>query len=63
MKGGNILKSKAKANALSKPRNNRPSTTLTLQLIQIFEHKRKKEKTPPLEIRDEVQKEFIIVHM
>jgi hypothetical protein len=63
VKGGNILKSKAKANALSKPRNNRPSTTLTLQLIQIFEHKRKKEKTPPLEIRDEVQKEFIIVHM
>jgi len=63
VKGGNILKYRVKANALSKPRNNHPSTTLTLQLVQIFEHKRKKEKTPPLEIRDEVQKEFIIVHM
>jgi hypothetical protein len=28
----------------------------------MFEHKRKKETTPPLEIHDKVQKEFIIVH-
>jgi hypothetical protein len=49
-KGGNILEYKAKANALSKPRNSHPSTTLTLQLIHAFEHKHKKEKTPPFKI-------------
>jgi hypothetical protein len=60
-KGGIILEYKAKANALSKPRNSHPSTTLTLQLVHAFEHKHKNEKTPPLEICDEVQKEFIFV--
>ncbi len=33
VKGENILEYKAKTNALSKPRNSRPSTTLTLQLV------------------------------
>ncbi len=33
VKGGNILEYKAKMNALLKPRNSHPSTTLTLQLI------------------------------
>jgi hypothetical protein len=33
VKGGNILEYKAKTNALSKPRNSRLSTTLTLQLV------------------------------
>jgi hypothetical protein len=61
VKGGNILKYRAKVNALSNPRSNHPSTTLTLQPIQTFEHKCK-EKTPPLEICDEVQEEFIVVH-
>jgi hypothetical protein len=60
MKGGNILEYKVKANALSKPRSNCPSITLTLQLIHKFEHKHKKVKTPPLEIC-EVQKDFILV--
>jgi hypothetical protein len=32
-KGGNILEYRAKVNALSKPKNNHPSITLTLQLI------------------------------
>jgi hypothetical protein len=48
-------------NALSKPRSNHLSTTLALQLVQKSKHKRKKEKTPPLEIHDEVQKDFILV--
>jgi hypothetical protein len=48
-KGGNILEYNAKVNALSKPRSNHPSTTLILQLIQKSKHKRKKDKTPPLE--------------
>jgi hypothetical protein len=47
MKGGNILEYKVKANALSKPRSNCPSTTLVLQPIQKFKHKHKKEKTLP----------------
>jgi hypothetical protein len=34
VKGGNILEYKAKANALSKPRNSCLSTTLVLQLIR-----------------------------
>jgi hypothetical protein len=46
-KGGNILEYKVKVNALSKPRSGRPSTTLDLQPIQKFEHKRKKEKPHP----------------
>jgi len=50
-----------KANALSKPRSIRPSTTLGFQPVQKYEHKRKKEKTPPLEIRDKVQEDFIVV--
>jgi hypothetical protein len=32
-KGGNILEYKAKTNALLKPRNNHPSTTLALQVV------------------------------
>jgi hypothetical protein len=32
-KGGNILEYKAKANALSKPKKSRPSTTLDLQVV------------------------------
>jgi hypothetical protein len=59
---GNILDYKAKANALSKPSSIYLSTTLVLHLIQKFEHKHKKEKTPPLEIHDEVQEDFIVVH-
>jgi len=47
MKGGNIIKYRVKANALSKPRSNCPSTTLVLQLIQKFKHKHEKEKTLP----------------
>jgi hypothetical protein len=61
-KVGNILDYKAKANALLKPRSNRFSTTLILQLVQKFEHKHKKEKTPTLEIHNEVLKDFIAVH-
>jgi hypothetical protein len=30
VKGGNILENRVKVNALSKPRNNHPSTTLVL---------------------------------
>ncbi len=61
-KGGNILEYRAKANALSKPRSSRPLTTLALQLVQTFEHKRKKEKTPPLEIHNKVEEDFVVVH-
>jgi len=50
-----------KVNALSKPKSNHLSTTLVLQLVQKSKHKHKKEKTPPLEIHDEVQKDFILV--
>jgi hypothetical protein len=32
-KGGNILEYRAKANALSKPKNSRPLITLALQLV------------------------------
>jgi hypothetical protein len=32
-KGGNILEYRVKANALSKPKNNIPSTTLTLHSV------------------------------
>jgi len=60
-KGGNILEYKAKAKTLLKPRSNCPLITLALQLVQTFEHNHKKEKTPPLEIRDKVQKEFVVV--
>jgi hypothetical protein len=61
-KGGNIFEYKAKTNALSKPKRNRLSTTLTLQLVQKYEHKHKKEKISPLEIHDEVQKDFVLVY-
>jgi hypothetical protein len=61
VKGGNTLEYRAKANALSKPRSSHHLTTLILHLIQTFEHKHKKDKTPPLEICDEVQKEFVVV--
>jgi hypothetical protein len=60
-KGGNILEYKVKANALSNTRSSHLSTTLALHLIQKSKHKRKKEKTPPLEIHNEVQKDFILV--
>jgi len=46
-KGGNILEYKMKANALSKPRNSHPLTTLTLQPLQAFEHKHKRKKPHP----------------
>jgi hypothetical protein len=61
-KGGNILKYMVKANALSKPRSSCALITLTLQLIHTSKHKCKKEKTPPLDIHDKVQKEFVVVH-
>jgi len=61
-KVGNILNYRAKANALLKLSSIRLSTTLVLQLIQKFEHKHKKEKTPPLEIHDEIQEDFIVIH-
>jgi hypothetical protein len=60
-KGENILEYKSKANTLLKPRNNCPLTTLALQLIQTSKHNHKKDKTPPLDIRDKIQKEFIVV--
>jgi hypothetical protein len=62
VKGGNTLEYRAKANALSKQRGNHPSTTLVLQPKQTFTHEHKKEKTSPLHIHDEVQKEFVVVH-
>jgi len=61
-KGGNVLKYKAKENALLKLRSSYPSTTLTLQSIQMSEHKHKKEKTLPLEICDKLEKDFIVIH-
>ncbi len=56
----NIIDYRAMVNALLKPRSNRPFTTLALQPTQKFEHKRKKENTPPLEIRDKVQEDFVV---
>ncbi len=53
---------RVKANQLSKPKSIRPSTTLGFQLIQKYEHEHKKEKTPPLEIHDKVQEDFIVVY-
>jgi hypothetical protein len=61
-KGGNILEYNAKVDALSKLRHNRPSSTLALQGVQTFEHKRNKEKTTSLDIHEEVPKEFMVVH-
>jgi hypothetical protein len=58
-KGGNILEYRVKVNALSKPRNSRPLTTLALQPVQKFEHNCQKEKTPPLKICDKVQEDFV----
>jgi hypothetical protein len=60
-KGGNILEYKVKANTLVKSKNNCHLITLVLQPIQMFEHNHKKEKTSPLEIRDKVQKEFVVI--
>jgi hypothetical protein len=60
-KGGNILEYRVKANALLKPKSGRPSITLVLQLVQTSKHKCK-EKTPPLDIHDEIQEEFVVVH-
>jgi len=39
VKGGHILKYRAKANTFSKPRHNHLSSTLALKGVQIFEHK------------------------
>jgi hypothetical protein len=61
--GGNILEYKAKANALSKPMSSHPSTTLTLQPIQMSKHKSKKEKTMPLKISDKVQESCCLSKM
>jgi hypothetical protein len=61
VKGGNILEYRANMNALSKPRNNCLSITLALKLVQTYKHKCKKEKTSPLEICNEVQKDFVVV--
>jgi hypothetical protein len=61
-KGGNILEYRAKANALSKPRGNHPSTTLVLHPEQTSEHKCKKEKASPSQICDEGQEEFVVFH-
>ncbi len=61
-KGGNIIEYRAKANALSKSRNSRPSTTLVLHPVQTSEHKYKKEKTLALEICNKVEKEFVIIY-
>jgi hypothetical protein len=62
VKGGNILEYRVKENALSKPKNSRLSIALVLNLVQMYKHKRKKEKTASLEIHNEVQKDFIVVH-
>jgi hypothetical protein len=62
VKGGNSLEYWAKENALSKPKNSHPSIALVLKPVQMYKHNRKKEKTASLEIRNEVQKDFIIVH-
>jgi len=62
VKGGNILDYRAKANALSKPRSSRLSTTLVLQPVQKSKHKHKEDKNTPLEIRNKVQKYFVVVH-
>jgi len=62
VKGGNILEYNAKENALSKPKNSRPSIALVLKPVQMYKHKRNKEKIASLEIRNEVQKDFVVVH-
>jgi hypothetical protein len=59
-KGGNILEYRVKANALLKLNNSCHSTSLTLQPVQKSKHKRKKEKTSPLEIHDEVQEDSFL---
>jgi hypothetical protein len=51
-----------KANALSKSKISRPSSTLILKGVQMSKHKWKKEKTPPLETCNEILKEFMVVH-
>jgi len=61
-KGGNILEYRVKANALLKLNSIRLLITLALQGVQKFEDMHKKEETPPLEIHDKVQKEFVVVH-
>jgi hypothetical protein len=61
-KGKNILEYRAKVNALSKPRINHPSFTLALKGVQTSKHKRNKDKTLPLEIRNEGFKELLVFH-
>jgi hypothetical protein len=60
--GGNILKYKVKTNPFLKPRSNLLLIRLALQLVQKFEHKRKKEKNLPLDIHNEFQEDFVLVH-
>jgi hypothetical protein len=59
-KGGIFLEYRAKVNALSKLRHNRLSSTLALQGVQTFKHKRNKETTTSLDIHKEVPKEFMV---
>jgi len=62
-RGGNILEYLVKKNALSKPRHNHLSSTLTLQGVQTLQHKRKTKISPPLEICNVVQdKKFMVVY-
>jgi hypothetical protein len=60
VKGGNIMEYRVKVSAFFKQKNSRRLTTLTLQPIQTSKHKLKKEKAPPLDICNEVQKEFVV---
>jgi hypothetical protein len=58
--GGDSMEYRVKVNAFSKWKNNCLLTTLDLQPVQTSKYKLKKEKTLPLEICDEVQKEFVV---
>jgi hypothetical protein len=62
VKDGHILEYRGKTNAFPKPRHNHLSSTLALKGVQIFEHKRKKEKMFPLDICEEVLEEFVVIH-
>jgi len=64
-KGGNVLEYWVKANALLKPRHSCPLSTLALERVEVLQHKKNKEKTPPLEIPIcdvGLNKEFVVVH-
>jgi hypothetical protein len=49
-KGGNVLEYKAKLKALLKPKCNCPAI---MKIVPLMQHKRKKEKSPPLESFDD----------